>query len=333
LARACDALRAAIEHAPHELSHWLGLCELLQARGLNDATNSVGQTARALGLEHPDLPNELQPGLGAAALRDHVLPHLALRGALEPLRVLLCELSYALEAQLPFEGPCQTLQGGLAERIAAEVMPLFGLHELQLASCEASVCLPLSAAPARLCLGSAWLAAASASERSFALIRALAIARFDLVLLVRSTPERLGLVLSALRQVVDRSHTVTVVDAAEQARVANELSARIAESERLRARNLFDEMADREEVTPRRLIASAYDVGSRVALSVTGDVASAFASLLRLRGRAPHEFSQAEKLELCRTEPSLRGLLSFAISEAYSDVRREALREPADTSG
>ncbi|MET0391029.1 MAG: hypothetical protein ABW321_33970, partial [Polyangiales bacterium] len=207
---------------------------------------------------------------------------------------------------------------------------LFGPDELALYTCDAGVCLPLSAAPLRLCVDKAWLWTATDAERVFGLTRAVAVAKFYLVLLARSAPSQLGLVLTALRQVADPAYTAAVGDAAEQARVAHELSQRIPETERARARNLFAELAEHDDMmTPRRLIAAAFDAGSRVALCVTGDVTAAFASLLRLRGRAPTELTQPEKLELCRAEPALRGLLAFAISETYSEVRREALRVAA----
>jgi hypothetical protein len=264
------------------------------------------------------------PGLGAAALQDHVLAQLAPQGGLRPLRVLLCELPEALEPHLPFETPWTPLDAVVAERYAGEVLQQFGVPDLQLGGCDAALCLPLSAAPLQLCVGKAWLLAASPAERQFGLLRAVAVARFDLVLLVRGSPERLGLVLSALRQVVDPSHTIAVVDAAEQARIARELSALISEGDRVRALNLFGEVKHHEEIAPRRLIAAAYDAGARVALCATGDVAAAFECLLRLRGRAPSAFSADERLELCRVDPALRGLLSFAISELHADVRRDA---------
>jgi len=46
--------------------------------------------------------------------------------------------------------------------------------------------------------------------------------------------------------------------------------------------------------------------------------------LLRLRGLSPSGLTLEDKLELCRTEPALRGLLTFAVSELYADAQRAA---------
>jgi hypothetical protein len=78
-----------------------------------------------------------------------------------------------------------------------------------------------------------------------------------------------------------------------------------------------------DDLNPRRLAASAFDFGSRVALLISGDVRAALQALVRLRGRPLDELSGDERLELCRTDPALRALLSFAISEIYLDARRE----------
>jgi hypothetical protein len=76
-------------------------------------------------------------------------------------------------------------------------------------------------------------------------------------------------------------------------------------------------------LNPRRLASSAFDFGSRVALLISGDVRAALQALCRLRGRPLDDLSSDERLELCRADPALRALLSFAISEIYLDARRE----------
>jgi hypothetical protein len=50
--------------------------------------------------------------------------------------------------------------------------------------------------------------------------------------------------------------------------------------------------------------------------------------LLRLRGLSPAGLILEDKLELCRTEPALRGMLSFAISELYAEAQRVARPTP-----
>ncbi|HTU62782.1 MAG TPA: hypothetical protein VMF89_30175, partial [Polyangiales bacterium] len=103
LLRGCNTLRNVIEMDPSELKHWLGLHELLRARGATDAAALVAHAANAVGHSHPDLPDTLPRGLGAHALSPAVLQQLAPRGALTAVADLLRALGPALEPHLPFE--------------------------------------------------------------------------------------------------------------------------------------------------------------------------------------------------------------------------------------
>ena len=57
LLRGCNTLRNAIELDPGELTHWLGLHELLLLRGASDAAALVAHAANVVGHTHPDLPH------------------------------------------------------------------------------------------------------------------------------------------------------------------------------------------------------------------------------------------------------------------------------------
>jgi hypothetical protein len=180
----------------------------------------------------------------------------------------------------------------------------------------------VTASPLHVCLGTAWLEKASDAERSFALLRAIAIAKLDLQLLARCAPERFGLVLNALWSVADRTHMVVVLDAAEQNRVAHMLAQNISPGDHVRTKQLIDAVVEHEEINPRRLQSAALDYGSRVALCITGDLWSALSSLLWMRGKQASTLDPREKLDLFRTDPALRGLIAFAISEQYAQARR-----------
>jgi hypothetical protein len=179
-------------------------------------------------------------------------------------------------------------------------------------------------------LGSAWFDKASDTERTFALLRAMALAKLDLTLLARCVPERLGLVLNALWSVVDRTHMVVVLDATEQNRVAAVLAESIGPNELARTKELVDAVAEQEDINPRRLQNAALDYGARVALCVTADVWSGLSSLLWMRGRLASAIDARERLELCRKDPALRSLLAFAISESYAQARRIASSLPEE---
>jgi hypothetical protein len=179
-------------------------------------------------------------------------------------------------------------------------------------------------------VGSTWFDKASDSERTFALLRAMALAKLNLSLLTRAAPERLGLVLNALWSVVERTHMVVVLDATEQNRIAAMLSESIAPSERARTKQLVDAVMEHEDINPRRLQNVALDYAARVALCITADLWSGLSSLLWMRGRLANAVDTHEKLALCCTDPALRGLLSFAISEQYAQARRLANPEPQE---
>jgi tetratricopeptide (TPR) repeat protein len=333
LERACDSLRAAIELAPGELDHWLGLCEMLKAREREDGLQLLAAAAHALGLEHPQLKRLAPRGLGQDALRPAVVERLTPRGQLEALRALFSELGSELEPFLPFDESEQPAQLELAPRVVDGVSALFSLPTLRLVQCSKPLCLPLSAAPLTVCVGGELFQQANDAERFFLLTRAVAVAGFDWSLLVRSAPERVGLVLNALRQAVEPAHTMAVLDAREEARVARELAQRIAPEARPRVQSLLHKLIEHEELSPRRLSAAALDFGSRVALTVTGNMPAALSALLRMRGKPPESYELTEKLELCSTEPAIRGLLSFAISETYMDARQQAWTAAAQEAG
>jgi len=344
LSNACEALRRAILEDPAAVESWLDLCELLYARGRGDAARLVGHAAKAFGLEHVDLPDDTVHGLGAAAWSASVLSELSPRNALEPLRVLLCELGYALDPYLPFEArgsdvalatdaaPAATdsvtdvakAQAAIAEFVRNNATGL-APEQLGLTESEAAVCLPIAETPLTLCVGEPWLSQAPAPERHFAWMRALAVAKLDFTLLVRPTPARLGQVIDALGVLADPTSAARTPSGLERDRIASELSKRLRPVQRVRAENLFIDIAARDDLTPEHLAGLAYAAGTQVALCVTGKLSAGIACLVRMSGREPEKTVLADRLALCRTDASLRELLCFAISERYADIRRYAL--------
>jgi tetratricopeptide (TPR) repeat protein len=323
LQRSCHALRAAIELDPSELSHWLGLCELLRARERPDGVVLVAAMARALGLEHDDLPEQSVHGLGHEGVSDAVQRRVSTRGPLDPLRTLFRDQAAAIARCLPFDGPAQLSSFDQAPHVVRAVQQLFGLSELRVVASDQPLCVPVADEPLTICVGLPAFQQASDAERFFLLTRASAVAKYGCTLLVRPVPERVLLVLHALWTVADPTHKAAVLDAHEQSRVTRELAAAILPVERPKMKSLISELMGHDDINPRRLAASAFDFGARVALMVTGNVGAAVQALLRLRGRPPEELSLAEKLDLCRADASLRTLLSFAISEVYLEARRE----------
>jgi tetratricopeptide (TPR) repeat protein len=322
LQRSCHALRAAIELEPGEVTHWLGLCELLLARQRPEGLQLVAGMARALGFEHPDLQADTLQGMGREALRDVVMRRVAVRGALDPLRALLQQHAAAIAPNLPFSGPAHASSLEHAPHVLYAVEQLFGVRGIALVASNQAICVPVTDEPLRVCVGRALYLQASDAERFFLVTRAVAVAKLGCTLLVRSVPERMLLVLHALWTVAEPAHSAVVLDAHEQLRVTRDLAAAIPAAARPHLAELVAELMSQEDLNPRRLAAHAFDHGSRVALLVTGNVSAALHALLRLRGKPPAEFQRQEVLELCRTDPAIRALLSFAISEVYLEARR-----------
>ena len=259
-----------------------------------------------------------------------MLEQIAPSGALRALADLLRELEPVLSPHLPFEHACEPMLSSLVRDYAPAITAQFGLGELHISRCDASLCLPLTQTPLHLCVGFAWFDKASDAERSYALLRALALAQQHLSLLARAAPERLELVLNALWSVVERRPLVVVHDEAEQQRLTARLSESIDPSARAHAKLLVDAVMQHEEINPRRLRDDAFDYGARVALCVTADLWSGLSSLLWMRGRLAHAVDARERQALCRTDPALRSLFSFAISEQYAQARRRANPAPQE---
>ncbi len=326
LQRSCNAMRGAIDDDPSDPSNWVHLIELLEKRGRSDGAELVLDAAYSCGLtSFSDRPRPQIKGLGSDALGDTVLRKLVTRGLLDPLRRLFREFHDELAEFLPtaveITGPFSESQ----TRAVRGVAELFALPELRLVSTEPPVCVPVTADPLTLCVGQELFLTASEAERFFLVSRAVVVAKHGLMLLVRAAPERVLLALHALRTIARPDQTVLVANEREQRSVTRELAKRLPATRRTQLRPLLSDLMASEDLSTRRLATAAYEFGARVALTITGNLPAAINGLLRLRGKLPEEIGQEERLRLLRADPALRGLLSFAISEAYLDARREVL--------
>jgi tetratricopeptide (TPR) repeat protein len=322
LVRSCHALRAAIEADPGDVSLWHGLIEFLNARGRGDGALLVTEVARCIGHSL----GELQPirGLGHDALGDDVLRRITPRGALEAARALLSSLPPALAAFLPAtssddDAPLQTG----SSRVPAAVVELFGLSAIEPIGSDANVCVPLDDAALRIRVGRELFAAASEAQRFFLFTRAAAVARHGVSALVRCDPEQLLLFAHALLKLEDPRHEVAALDLDALAALSDQLGAALSAEERARVLAKLGELQSEGDWNPRRTAAQAWDYGSRVALCASGDCVAAFDALLRLRGHDPITARPEDRASLARSDGPLRALLSFALSEAYLDLRRD----------
>jgi hypothetical protein len=251
------------------------------------------------------------------------------RGLLDPLRRLFREFHEELDEFLPAMAETTSALAESQTQAVRAVTELFSLPELRLAGSEQPVCVPIAADPLTVCVGEELFLAASEAERTFLLTRAVVVAKHGLILLVRAAPERVLLVLHALRSVVRPGHAVQVANEREQRAVTRELAKRLPPPRRTQLQPLLSDLLSAEDFSTRRLAAASFEFGARVSLAVTGNLPAAVSGLLRLRGMPPEALPQDERLRLLHADPALRALLSFAISEAYLDARREVLAPAA----
>jgi hypothetical protein len=323
LQRSCNALRGAIDDDPSDSGRWMQLVELLERRDRADGAQLVLDAAYSCGITLLDRPRPKIEGLGARALSDNVLRKLVTRGLLDALRRLFRDFHAELTEFLPTAVETTSALPESQTQAVRSVAELFALAEIRLLGTEQPVCVPVAADPLTLCVGEDVFLAASEAERFFLVTRAIVVAKHGLILLVRAAPERVLLVLHALRSVVQPGHAVQVANEREQRSVTRELARRLPPPRRTQLRPLLSDLLSSEDFSTRRLAATAYEFGSRVALAVSGDLPAAIDGMLRLRGKPPEELSQEERFRLLRADPALRALLSFAISEAYLEARRE----------
>jgi cellulose synthase operon protein C len=329
LQRSCNALRGAIDDDPGDSNHWLQLIELLERRGRHDGAELVADAAYSCGLSLPNISRPKLEGLGAAALSEGVLRKIVTRGLLDPLRRLFREFHEELDEFLPVMVETTAALPESHTQAVRAVSELFALPALRLVGSEQSVCLPIAADPLTVCVGEDLFVSATEAERFFLLSRAVVVAKHGLILLVRAAPERVLLVLHALRSVVRPGHAVQVANEREQRSVTRELAKRLPPPRRTQLQPLLSDLLSAEDFSTRRLAAASFEFGARVALAISGNLPAALSGLQRLRGTPPDALPQEERLRLLHADPALRGLLSFAISEAYLDARREVLAPAA----
>ncbi len=325
LSRSCHALRTAIEDNPAEVAAWLGLCEFLEARERADAATMTANAARALGHTDATLLARCAalPGLGQAALGDGVQRRIHQRGVLDATRAVVAALQPQLDTLLPSQHaaePAALDTRSQAVRAAAE---LFGLRALELRATREPLCIPVADKPPTVLVRADAFEQADDAQRFFMLGRALAIARHGLTSIVRADPERLLLLVHAAKKLVEPSHGVAAVDLEALAQLTAELNTTLPDAAKAQLPPLLLDLFAEGEWNPRRAVSLAQQLGSRAALCVTGNVEAAVDALILLKGRQPSTLSAAERQALARTDPQLRALLSFAVSEAYLEARRE----------
>jgi tetratricopeptide (TPR) repeat protein len=321
--RATVDVRRAADLNPRDLPILERLSEMLEVRGHDDASRIAAAVAVALGSRN-DRARALAydgtvKGIGEAALTPDALALLAPPAVSVALREVLGRSAAVLELVTPFDPKAFG-----AERLGARPHPLrdeiarqaevLGLSpvEVYVAASVPSVCAPVGRAPAAV------LVPASIEltpGTRFAVRRALLLMALSLTVPVRLGGRDLALVLGALLRQFEPMYRPDGVDARELV----ELAARIT---RAMPRDLHAEIEPFAEEILRSGVkdaetirAGALELGDRVALLATGDVAGGIALL------SPPDTAPIEAVEVV---PAVGRLVRVALSDRFMEARRIA---------
>jgi hypothetical protein len=230
----------------------------------------------------------------------------------------------ALAELLPCEAARDATPYAAESRARDAMAEQFETPPAALLACDAPVCLPLESVPLTLLCSRTVLERASDAQALFLFARAGSIARHGLSLLVRPDAERLLLFAHALMTLENPRHSVAAVDMDALQALVQQLEGLLGPEGRAALSPRLAELRADGEWNPRRAAAQAFELGTRISLCAGGDCLAAFDALLLLRGREPLLCSAEERAALAKSDPNLRALLSFALSETYLEARGKA---------
>lgn len=318
--RAIQEVRRAIDLDPRDVASIARLSELLELRGQGDASRIAAAVAVALGSDDDRAraiaANGAVQGIGAAALTPDAIALLAPPAVDLPLRELLGRAAVVLEPLLPFDPHTfgATVLGHddhpLRDELSAWARMLdLGDLEILVAPDVPAICMPVSRLKPSV-LVSATREATPATR--FAVARAMLLTALSLTIPVRQAVSEFTLTLGALLRQFDPMYRPEGVDVSRLI----DLSARVT---RAMPRELHHELAPFAEKIlvhgvkdPETIRAGAHELGDRVALLATGDVAAGIALLSTGARRASESVSAIDRL------------LRVALSERFMEARRLA---------
>lgn len=318
--RAIAEVRRATEHDPRDVASIARLSELLELRGQGDASRIAAAVAVSLGTDD-DRARSIAadgavPGLGASALTPEAIALLAPPAVDLPLRELLGRVAGVLEALLPFDprslGATALGDGDhpLRDELSAWARMLdLGSVEILVAPDVPAICMPVSRVRPTVVVSA--LREATPAGR-FAAARAMLLTALSLTIPARLAASEFTLALGALLRQFDPMYKPEGVDAARlvelSAKVTRALPRELhAELTPLAQRILTGGIKDAEAIR-----AGTHEIGDRVALLATGDVAGGIALLTAGTRRASESVATIDRL------------LRVALSERFMEARRIA---------
>jgi tetratricopeptide (TPR) repeat protein len=319
--RATVDVRRSADLNPRDLPILERLSEVLEVRGHDDASRIAAAVAVALGSRN-DRARALSfdgtvKGIGAAALTADALALLAPPAVTVVLREVLGRSAEVIDQVIPFDP-----KSFGAERLGAKPHPLrdeinrwagiLGLPavELYVSSKVHEVCAPIGR--------SAVLVSASAELTGgarFAVARAMLLAGLSLTLPVRLSGRELALALGALLRQFEPMYRPDGVDARELVELAAKITRAMPRDLHAEIAPFAEELLQRGVKDAETIRAGSLELGDRVALLATGDVAGGIALL------SP---SNLEAIDAVESVAAVGRLVRVALSERFMEARRIA---------
>ena len=338
LNRAVADLRDAIEEHPEDEALWTTLVRVLNRRHGPGPASCAASAAVAVGYP-PSLfigtVTEDNEALGDAHLPlSTAVDRIVAPKGLPPtaLRLFtLCE--EALDKVLPFDAGAWKLrrlsgkQRSLIEE-AGLVAEGLGISEpkIRLTHASSTACMPISGDPPTLVLGVSLPEQTTRGERVFLFARALKVASHHLAPGLRARPEDLDAVLLALLGTHEASRATRPAPPQAQ-ELRRKLVRTVPRRSRDEVESLVLEIRGDSNFSSRSVPMAIAELGSRVALTLTGDVPSAVNALLKVAGEELPR-SDAARLAMIRQTPEAWGLIRFALSDVHFEARTQAGVDP-----
>lgn len=321
LDRAATDVRKQAEQDLGETAPLEQLSEILSLRGRRDGARIVAAVAVALGKPAEAIrtlaENGAVRGVGANALDPSALELLAPPAITVSLREMLGRSADLVEQVMPFDP--RPLR---ADKLGSRPHPLRAeierwAKELRLPSVEIYlgaqvplVCMPVGRAAL---LVPASVTATAATR--FAVARGLLLMALSLTLPVRLATAEFGVVFAALLRQFEPMHRMEGVDAHAVDELARKLSRVMTRDRQAEIMPFALEVLAHGTTDPEAIRAGALELGDRIALLASGDVAGAI-RLLAPEGTSP--------VEAARTVPAVTRLLKVALRERFMEARLAA---------
>jgi tetratricopeptide (TPR) repeat protein len=338
LNRAVVDLRAAIDEAPEDEGLWTTIVRVLGRRHGPGPASCAASAAIAIG--HPASLFEGEVTSLGEALGEPTLPLstavddiVAPRALPLTVRRLFSLCEHSFDKVLPFDAAAWGLrrpsgQNRALVEEAGAIAEMLGLSEprLKLTNVAPVACMPISGDPPTIVVGTRLHELTTPRERAFLFARALKVAGSDLAPALRGRPEDLDVALLALLQ----GHGASQIEHAEHPQLQDlrkKLLRAVPRKSRDEVESLVLELRGNPSFSTRAIPLAISGLGDRVALTLTGDVPSATAALLKVAGRdVPH--GETGRLTAIRETREAWSLVRFALSDAHFEARTQAGVDP-----